>query len=198
MASDPSVPVQIDSIKSYEGFQRTRCAYFRIELAEGPLAATYPAANEDQLQIATWGSWAVLSGPSKRVLDGDYFTSPESIELTLERVEETEGLFLDLGYVWLPNDLLGPQHRDGKARHGDVYRLTTELFHKCYLHVAGMIGNEEWLESCRSSPADAVRLSEEETEAFREWRRNRIARTSERYHSEAYSGLRLKRKDSAG
>ncbi|MDH4218425.1 MAG: hypothetical protein OEW23_06575 [Candidatus Aminicenantes bacterium] len=191
--SELTIPVQIDNIQHLGDFQRARCNYFRIEFSEGPFTGTYPVSHTDELRIAAWGSWAVLMGPSVRVDDQDLFLSSDSIRETFMRIEETKGLFLDLGYIWLPNQLLGAENKNKDIRIGDVYRLSTRLFQKCYLFVAEMITEEEWLDYCHSF-SEEIRPSPGETAAFREWRQKQIQSSYERYHDESYKVRRLKPK----
>lgn len=191
--SELTIPVQIDNIQHLGDFQRARCNYFRIEFSEGPFTGTYPVSYADELRIAAWGSWAVLTGPSIKVDDLDLFLSSDSIRQTFMRIEETEGLFLDLGYIWIPNKLLGVENKNKDIRIGDVYRLSTRLFQKCYLFVAEIITEKEWLDFCHSL-SEEILPSPDETAAFREWRQKQIQSSYERYHDESYKERRLKPK----
>ena len=146
-----TIPVQIDDIRHLADFQKTRCNYFRIEFSEGPFTGTYPVSSGlDELRVAAWGNWAVLTGPTIGVDDQDLFLSPDSIGQTFMNIDETEGLFLDLGYVWLPNKIFSAKTGKDDIRIGDVYRLSTQLFQKCFLFVAEMITEKEWLDYCQS------------------------------------------------
>ncbi len=191
--SEQTIPVQIDSIKRLGDFQKTRCAYFRIEVTAGPIAGPYPTFHHDKALLAVWGSWAALAGPGKAIDDQGLFVSAESINRTLLSIEEAEGLYLDLGYIWLPNELLGFQDQDNTIRIGDVFRLPVLLFHQCYRFTADMITEDEWLESCESY-SDAIRPSPQETAAFRQWRREQIKRSGDRYHQSDYADRRLPKK----
>jgi len=186
--------VQVDNIQHLGDFQRARCNYFRIEFSEGPLTGTYPVSTGlDELRVTAWGNWAVLTGPTIGVDDLDLFLSSDSIRKTFMRIEETKGLFLDLGYIWLPNQLLGAENKNKDIRIGDVYRLSTQLFQKCYLFVAEMITENEWLDCCHSF-SEEIHPSPDETSAFREWRQKQIQSSYERYHDESYKERRLKPK----
>ena len=191
--SEQTIPVQIDSIKRTGEFQKTRCAYFRIEITDGPIAEPHPILYNEKVRLAVWGSWAALMGPDKSIDDHDLFISPESINRTLVSIEETEGLFLDLGYIWLPNKLLALQDRDSEVRNGDVYRLPMQLFHQCYRFIADMITEDEWLDSCESY-SNTILSSSQETFAFRQWRKKQIKRSSDRYHQSNYADHRLPKK----
>lgn len=189
-----TIPVQIDDIRHLVDFQKTRCNYFRIEFSEGPFTGTYPVSSGlDELRVAVWGNWAVLSGPTMGLDDQDLFLSSDSIRQTFIKIEEREGLFLDLGYIWLPNEIFGAKTKKDDIRIGDVYRLSTQLFQKCYLFVAEMITEKEWLDYCQSF-SEEIRPSPGETAAFREWRQKQIQGSYERYHHELYKGRRLRPK----
>ena len=191
--SELTIPVQIDNIQHLGDFQRARCNYFRIEFSEGPFTGTYPISYADELRIAAWGSWAVLTGPSIRVDDQDLFLSSDSIRKTFMRIEETKGLFLDLGYIWIPNKLLGAENNIKDIRIGDIYRLSTQLFQKSYLFVAELITEKEWLDYCQSF-FEEIHPSPGETAAFREWRQKQIQSSYERYHHDSYKERRLRPK----
>ena len=190
---EPTVPVQIDSIKRLKGVQRTRCVYFRIEVADMPITGSFTAVPSDQALLAAWGSWAVLAGPGTSIDAQGLFTTAESIRRTLHRVEETTGVFLDLGHIWLPNELLSGKHKRDKIMAGDVYRLSIPLFSQCYRFIAEMISEKEWLASCKSS-AGGIRPSSQETAAFRQWRREQVKQSKDRYHHADYEGRRLPKK----
>ena len=195
--SELTIPVQVDSIKSLAEFQRTRCIYVRIEIEGSPVAGPYSISHEDRALLAVSGNWAVLAGPGP-LLDADgFFGSPESIELTVLSIEADEELFMDLGYIWLPNDLLGLQDRVKDVRRGDVYRLSTPFFRQCYRFVTGAIAEDVWLEFCRLH-SEEIRPSPRETVAFRAWRRQQIQRSRDRYHHSDYADRRLPKKESAG
>lgn len=190
---EPTIPVQVDSIKRWAEFQKTRCIYFRVEFPDRPVTGPSPDLYGDKAVLSTWGSWAVLSGPSRSIEAEGLFLLPKSIEQTLLRIEETEGLSLDLAHIWMPNELFDLGNQDKEIRSGDVYRLSTALFRVCYLFAAEMITEDRWLNSCRSSYADII-PSPEETAAFRSWRKEQIERSSSRYHHKDYATRRLPKK----
>jgi len=185
--SDLTIPVLIDNIKRLKDFQRTRCTYFRIEFSERPFTGTFPVSSSEKFRAEAWGNWAVLTGPPMRSGEKDLFLSSDSIERTLMKIEDDKELFLDLGYIWIPNQVLGVKE-EGKAvtdiRTGDVFRISTSFFQKCYFFVAETIPEKEWLEYCLSSPEE-IHPSPDETKAFREWRRMQIQRSYDRYHQKS-------------
>jgi len=192
---EQSVPVYIDSIKRIDDFQRTRCVYFRIDIDDEPPSWSYDISGNDQVLLHTWGSWSVLLGPGQSNDAEGLFSSPDSIDRALQSIEETEGPTLDLGNIWLPNDLLDLEGEGKEVRSGDVYRLSPSLFRQCYRFSVEMITEAEWLDSCRSD-SHAIWPSPRETAAFREWRKGQIKRSSERYHHPDYANRRLGKKKS--
>lgn len=193
-----TIPVQIDDIKRLKGFQRTRCNFFRIEFSERPFEETYSVSSADKLRLAAWGNWAVLTGPISETSEQDKFLSSESIRQTFLKIEENEEIFLDLGYIYLPNQLLGVEKENHRIGIGDVYRLSIELFQKCYLFVAEMISEKEWMEYCSSSlkrkNQKEIFPSPDETKAFRKWRNEQIKSSYDRYHEKSYRKHQLPRR----
>ena len=140
-----TMPVQIDSIMRLEGFQRSRCIYFLLEVIAGPIVGPYTTSFDDRALLATWGNWAVLTGPGTAIAEGGLFISPEIINQTLQSIEDSQELILELSHIWLPNSLLRMEENDKEIRKGDVYRLSTRLFRDCYRFVSGLITEKEWL-----------------------------------------------------
>ena len=190
---EQTIPVQIDTVMWVEGFQRTRCIYFLLEVIGGPLVGPYTGSIDDRALLAVWGNWSILTGPGRAFsLDG-LFASPETINQTLTSIEEIEELILELSHIWLPNSLLNKEEREKGIRKGDVYRLSFRLFHDCYRFIAGMISEKEWLELCEVYSGE-IKPSDKETTAFRKWRLEEIQRSSDHYHSEDYAEYRLPKK----
>lgn len=193
----PTIPLQIDSMKSIGDFQRARCVYYRVEFVDGPSREIFIMIN-GVVQLAAWGQWAVLSGPSyPSSTDESFFDTSSLINETFQTLEETEGLFLDMGHIWLPNELLNIQSKETSIRSGDVYRIPFPLFRHCYRFVMDTIKEEEWLELCKSF-SDRVQYSPRETLAFREWRKEQIKISREHYHHPDYASRRLPKKKRRG
>jgi hypothetical protein len=190
---EQTIPVQIDSVMQLEGFQRTRCIYFLLEVIDGSIVGPYTSSFNDRALLAMWGNWSVLTGPGRAISMDGLFTSPEMINQTLTRIEETNELILELSHIWLPNSLLRFEEREKEIRKGDVYRLSFRLFYECYRFIAGMISEKEWLEKCDAYSTE-IEPSNIETTAFRKWRLEEIQRSRDHYHSENYSEYRLPKK----
>lgn len=190
------IPVQIDSIKRMEDFQRTRCIYYRIGFDQGHFSLPFFFSPNDLLLSAMWGNWAVLIGPGNILNTDGFFNSPESISSALKIVDASDNMFLDLCHIWLPNEKLNMRRKNQEIRIGDVYRLSPTLFRQCYCFVAGMITENEWLDSCKTESED-IRYSLEETASFRLWRKQQIQQSKDRYHDPEYAGRRLPKKESS-
>lgn len=189
-----TIPVQIDSIKNWEGFQRTRCIYYRIELEDGYAFRRMRYLARSSAIFASGVSWAALAGPILE--DGkewETFQTPQLVENTLDSLQSNDKLFLDLGYLWVPNLMFVPAQPGEAVREGDVYRLSMPYFRHCYRFSVGRIGEQEWL-APRRRFIEPITPSPLETESFRTWRRAQIAVSRRLYHEEPYAPLRLAKK----
>ncbi len=194
----PTIPLQIDSIKSIGDFKRARCVYYRVEFIDGPSEERYIPMTYGEANLAAWGEWAVLTGPSHPSSSGEsFFDSPDLIDKTFLSLEEAKELFLDMGHIWLPNELLNMQSKGERVRSGDVYRIPFPLFRHCYRFVMDIIKEKEWLELCRSF-SDVVLYSPRETSAFREWRKEQIKLSRDHYYHPDYASRRLPKKKRRG
>ncbi|MDH4239735.1 MAG: hypothetical protein OEW48_09245 [Phycisphaerae bacterium] len=191
--SEPVVPVLVDSTVQPGDSQRIRCVYFRLDLSEEATPFYYGADRFKNARFALQGNWAVLIG--SRLVDNieSLFASPDSINRTLTEIYETEGLNLDIGYIWVPFDLLGSVAKSSEIRMGDVYRMSLRLFGVCYRFTTERIGEEEWLSMCMSYK-DEITLSSDETRAFRQWRIEQIKTSRDNYQQGEYAKRRMQRK----
>jgi len=190
-----TIPVRIDSVKQIGEFQRTRCIYYRVEfddmLLQGPFSLSMQDTNL-RIEFANW-NWAVLSGSMNDFDEKNLFDSSQAINQIFQTIEEFDEIFLDLGHIWLPNDMPALVSQNNKICIGDVYRLSARVFYRCYLLASERIKENEWYEYCMSHPED-LWLSEQETTAFRNWRNEEIEKTKTRYRSKDYANLRLPKK----
>jgi hypothetical protein len=189
-----TIPVQIDSIKNWEGYERTRCIYYRVELEDGYVFRKTRYLLSSKAFFAAGVSWAALAGPVvKEGQENDLFLTPEVIEETINSLHENEKLSLDMGYIWVPNSMFAKTTPDESIREGDVYRMSLSYFRYCYRFSLGKIPDEEWLNP-KKKFRDAIHPSPLETAAFRSWRKSQIAISRKRYHHISYAGLRLSKK----
>ncbi len=189
-----TIPVQIDSVKEMEDFQRTRCTYYRVELEDGYVFRKTRYLLTSSAFFAAGISWAALAGPV--LMDGsesDLFLTRESISATIDSLHSNEKLSLDMGYLWIPNFMFEKYSPGIPSHEGDVYRLSLPYFRYCYRYTAGTIPVEEWLNP-KKRFRQPLRLSMDETMAFREWRKAQISISHKRYHHRKYTPHRLRKK----
>jgi hypothetical protein len=188
-----TVPIQIDSIKRHEEFQRTRFIYFRIEIEDWFDLGPHPELISMGLDNL-FGGWAALSGPLGHDSSDELFINSDLINQAFQTIEGSRNLNLELGYIWLPNDFIFLEEKYENIRKGDIYRIPLQGFYECYKLVAGIITDTEWLKSISEFSRDIL-PSPEETKAFRSWRVNQISRSRERYHAADYAVRRLPQKE---
>ena len=193
--SKPTIPILIDSIQRLEGFQRTRCVYFRIDIADAPVIKTerYQVSDKANIVLAMQGGWFALSGLIQSAIDQELFISSKSISETFQSIEKNEELNVDLSYIWLSNEWLSSPYPNGEIINGDVYRISLELFRRCCRFSAELVNEKEWLESCEKYKHD-ISYSQVETIAFREWRSQQIEQSRSRYKELKSAGLHLPKK----
>jgi len=189
-----TIPVQIDSIKEMEGYQRTRCIYYRVELEDGYVFRKTRYLLSSSAFFAAGVSWAVLAGPVlQEGAESDQFLTQESIEQTISSLHGNEKLSLELGYIWVPNGMF-QKASPGQAIHeGDVYRMSLPYFRYCYRFSIGKINDVDWLNP-RKRFREPILPSPQETQVFRDWRKAQIAVSRHRYHQKEYTRLRLAKK----
>lgn len=189
-----TIPIQIDSIKTFATYQTARCIYYRVENVDGLALRRASSLLNTNASFAAGVSWSVLTGPE--AVDGagePRFSTPEQISKTLGDVYANELLSLELGYIWVPLARFGKAVPAEAIREGDVYRLSAAYFLHCYRYVTERISEEEWLRPLRRF-VRPVTASPGETEAFRQWRAEQIRISSARYHQPEYAALRLSKK----
>jgi len=189
-----TIPVQIDSIKEMEDFQRTRCIYYRVELEDGYVFRKTRYLLQSSAFFAAGVSWAALAGPV--LVNGkeeELFLSPDAISKTIDSLHDNEKLSLDMGYLWIPNSMFQKAARGVPIREGDVYRLSLPYFRYCYRFTLGKISDEEWLNP-KKRFREPIQPSPKETKAFRQWRLNQIAISHARFHHRSYARFRLAKK----
>ena len=106
---DKTIPVFIDSIKQMEEFQRTRCLFYRVEFSiwvyKPPGLISFWSTPEGYFY--GWsGGWAALVGQEENTGGAFLWDSPEAIDNTFSVIEGADHLFLDLGHLWIPNEML--------------------------------------------------------------------------------------------
>jgi hypothetical protein len=127
-----------------------------------------------------------LAGIITRPLDAGRFSNVGLIEGLYRRIEDEEGLLIDIGDLWLPLFLF-----EGSSRPeiGYVYRLNKDLFVLAFSFREGNLNIETYIEECRRMER-ALTFSEDEMGAFTAWREMQIKNAIDQYPKD--SKLRLK------
>lgn len=189
-----TIPIQIDSIKTFAAYQTARCIYYRVEAVDGLVIRRARSLFSTNAAFAAGVSWSVLTGPEAANGAGEpRFLTPEQITKTLGDIYANEMLSLELGYIWVPLARFARAVPAEAIREGDVYRLSATYFLHCYRYVTERISEEEWLHPSRRF-VRPVLAAPEETEAFRQWRQEQIRISRARYHQPEYAALRLSKK----
>jgi hypothetical protein len=197
MMNKLTIPVQIDSIKEMEAFQRTRCLYYRVELEDGYVFRKTRYLLNSSAFFAAGVSWAALAGPMLvEGTENELFSTQDLISRTIASLHANEKLSLDLGYLWVPNSMFQKAARGIAIRPGDVYRMSLPYFRYCYRFTMGKISEEDW-QNPKKRFREPIHPSPLETEAFRKWRLEQIAISHARYHRESYARFRLAKKEAA-
>ncbi len=193
-----TIPVQIDNINKDPAYDRARCVYYRIEAEEGTIIRKTRFLLSSSALFAAEIRWAALAGPEQGYqTESILFSTPEQITNTFNRIHANDKLLMELGYIWVPNKMLnksypGEQRED--ISEGSVYRISLPYFLHCYRFVTERISEAEWLNP-KKKFIRPVESSPQETEAFRQWRKEQIQISSARYHRPEFAALRLAKKD---
>jgi len=173
-----TVPVLVDSVKTGEDFPFTRCVYYTMEVQE-PGEGDVWTAGFDSLGVpyVLLGSAAVLRAPRA---DHDLFDSPQLIEETFERIEQSEQFLVESNDLWVPTSRLSAAGAPDSPARGQVFRLGWELFMRAYQHRHGTIAQDRFVELCQALESQ-LRPSRVEAEAFADWSQRQIDTAREQY-----------------
>ena len=172
-----TIPVQIDRIIDTRQYHIVRCAFFRIESTGKPLALTESPLLSGGVSLTVWGEWALLAGPLDSQGALGAFGDLPALESALERIQDEEELLTDLGYLWLPLDLLRDCGEHVPAK-GDVYRISMPLFTYGYSRTLSGDSVDAWGDW--EAPKECLVFhSADESGVFRAWRRRQIERSRE-------------------
>ena len=184
MSKEPNtsltVPVAIDSVKSIESFQMTRCTCFVIENSVPDPGWRLDLSGVD-VNFLMLGLAGVITSPSG---DEGYFDSPEKIDHLYDVIEADEVFFVDVNDIWLPNDLF--HRRERQPVRGDVFRVSCELFQFAYAISEEVQTHREFLMSLeRSGISWTLSYSKEESAALSAWNQQQIDVNRKEYHANA-------------
>lgn len=190
-----TIPIQIDHVNKDPAYDRARCVYYRIEVEEGYVIRKTRFLLSSSALFAAEIRWAALAGPEQRNPEEiPIFSTPELITNTIDHIHTNDKLLMELGYIWVPNKMLRKRNDKEDISEGSVYRISLPYFLHCYRFVTERISEVEWLNP-KKKFVKPVEPSPQETEAFRQWRKNQIRISSERYHRPEFASLRLAKKE---
>ena len=164
-----TVPVLVDDVKRYSGFEMTRCTYFSVA-CDSPTPTSFDGLGGTQIQVLMLGGSRIVYKPLGRKR---LFREAEQITELFRSIEpqdedeREEGLFVDVDDVWLPNCAFDRAPKGALAR-GAVFRVTPEIFRLATEYRAGRISSELF-EAAIADKVKDVRYSKSETAAFRKW-----------------------------
>lgn len=173
-----TVPVAIDSVKSIESFQMTRCTYYLIENSVPNPGWRLDLSGVD-VNFFMLGLAGVITSPSG---DDGNFDSPKKIDHLYDLIEADDAFFVDVSDIWLPNDLFDAGKR--QPERGDVFRVSCELFRFAYEISDEVQTHQEFLERLeRSGISWTLKYSREESEALSAWNQQQIRVNRDEYHA---------------
>lgn len=170
------IPVLIDDVKQYEGFEMSRLSYFIIE-ATTAVDDWVAILRERGIPFLLFGPSAVIHRPN---LESVRFSAPDEIDWLFDEIESVEGLVVETAHIWLPNFLFETDRQwkprsideDSTARRGTIYRVSFNLFQKALQFQREVISGENFSEQCQALKDvgdPVVALSTEETRVFQKW-----------------------------
>lgn len=167
------IPVLLDDFKDFENLKMSRFTYFTIECDE-PSLGWELELKEARIPICLIG----LSAIAWRPIDERFheFKNLQLIDDLFNTIEEDGNLFIESEEIWFPNYMFS---KFSKNR-GDVFRVKLDLFNLAFRYQSGKIEMKEYI-SKADRFINGIRLSEEETAAFRNWSNEQVSVAKEIY-----------------
>ena len=160
MDQTPDVPLFVDDSRVVPGeFPFIRCNYLSIERDE-PESGWQLVLGNVALPFLLLHLGGVITQP----IGAAQFTASTLIDRLFTSVEDDERFSLDVGDIWIPEELFP---RTPQA--GDVYRIGRRLFDFALRYRYGHADAESLLVQSKELHAQ-FRFSEQETFAFQQWR----------------------------
>ncbi len=177
-----TVPVVVEDVKSYPGFQFTRCLYFTME-SEEPSPGWMLRIEAADFPFTMLGLSGIVQAPS---FDEPQFTSPDQLEDLIVAVEARDALYVSIADIWLPNALFN------SAGHGErnaVFRLAVGLFSLAFEYRHARLSTRRFVVSVADLP-NSIRYSPEETRAIGAWATRQMDLARERFPKNRERALR--------
>ena len=167
-----TIPIMIDDIKQYKGFDMTRCTYFSIE-SDIPAGEWILRLKDLEIPFYLIGLSGIITEP---IGEKTEFDSPHLIDEIFKTIEESPELFVDINDIWLPNFMF----KNAPHVRGSVFRTKEKLFAEAIRFREDKIPTEKFEKSCRELK-DYLFYSKKETQVFKEWAIKQINIAKETY-----------------
>jgi hypothetical protein len=170
------IPVLIDDVKSLDGFNMTRCTFFTID-AEAAVDDWVALLRGRGIPFLLMGLSALIHRPE---VDVRRFSESDQIDSLFNRIEQSGGLVVESGHIWLPNEMFGmygkeTKHRspnDPAVQRGAVWRISVGLFQMALQFEREVFSSEQYTEDCLAAlkaELPALEYSADESDVFRSW-----------------------------
>ncbi|MCD4710362.1 MAG: hypothetical protein K8R52_05905 [Bacteroidales bacterium] len=158
MKKKNTIPLIVDDVKTHESFEMTRLIYFSIGAVDflSDLLIEY---DNQEFPVTVVDFHGIITG----TLDNAEFETKESIETLFDRIEDTDGLFVDTNDIWLPNEMFA---QPGKR--SDLIRVSTHLFKLALTYRSDKLSYSDFIASTSDLVSD-IYESPVEDNAFKEW-----------------------------
>ena len=164
-----TVPLIVDALRSIEEVPMARCFYFVVEAEDTGEVRALELTSTAAPPLLMVGASAVVH---RGTVGQETFSRARDIEELFRSVEEHPDLSIHDSDLYLPAQLLSSGTEVPPSR-GDVYRAGVELFRAARRYTAQGLTLEAFL-GLADDLAGSVRVSPEETDAFRLWNEEQI------------------------
>jgi hypothetical protein len=187
--SSDDIPVVIDAVRVHKEFSMVRCNYFSVE-CDSPTSGLAISVGGEQLPLLILGLVGIITRP----LGAERFSSVDLIEDLFKRIEDQDGLLIDVDDLWLPLLLFDSINMTPDIGH--VYRLKSDLFALAFSFREGNMDVDTFIAGCKRLP-QSVLFSEDEMSAFSAWRKLQIETAKELYPKNGEIRLRYRNEENS-
>lgn len=173
--TDISIPVTVDDVKDWPAFSFARCSYFTIE-CDAPVDGWTLEIEKTRIPFLMLGLSGIVLQPS---LDSEEFRTSQEIEDLFTRIEASGRLYVGTADIWLPTELLQADPRE-LCKRGATFRVGHYLFVLAFAFRCERIGQREF-KAAAQELHEQVGYSDEEDNAFRDWRDLQVRKAIDTY-----------------
>lgn len=174
-----NIPIIVDAIKTFQGFDFSRCTFFSIECDE--LTPIAPLRKDILSSIPFYQS--NISGMPRVIIkpkDGtDLFDSVKKIDDLFDLIENDNTFYIDTNDIWLPNTFFS---YSGRLEVEDVFRIPADVFDTALWIQQKNLNREDLLLSCSVHPTGA-QFEPLETISFQDWGEKHINIAKSKYRA---------------